>query len=75
MNALELRPVSGRIGTEVINPDLEVLLADDDVRAELHRALLDHHLVVLRNLDPTPEEHVQLAAAIGAPIAPEDLLP
>ena len=75
MNALELRPVSGRIGTEVINPDLEVLLADDDVRAELHRALLDHHLVVLRNLDPTPEEHVQLAAAFGDPIAPEDHLP
>ena len=33
MNALELRPVSGRIGTEVIDPKLEDLLTDDDVRA------------------------------------------
>ncbi|MDP6867432.1 MAG: TauD/TfdA family dioxygenase [Acidimicrobiales bacterium] len=75
MRTLELRPVSGRIGTEVVNPRREDLLADEDVRAELHRALLEHHLVVIRSLDPTPEEHVQLAAAFGDPIAPEDHLP
>ena len=75
MSTLELRSVSGRIGTEVINPNLEDLLVGDSVRAELHQAQLDHHLVVIRGIDPTPEEHVQLAEAFGDPIEPEDHLP
>ena len=73
--ALELRPVSGQIGVEVIEPDLDRLLNDPLARNELHRAMLDHHVVVLRGLDPCPEQHVRLAAAIGGPISPEDHLP
>ena len=72
---LKLRPVSGRIGVEVIEPDLDRLLHDPVVRNELRRAMLDHHVVVLRELDPCPEQHVRLASAIGEPISPEDHLP
>jgi taurine dioxygenase len=75
MSTLEMHAVSGRIGTEVIDPDLGQLLADEGARTDLRQAVLDHHLVVLRGLDPTPEEHVQLAGVLGEPIVPEDHLP
>ena len=72
--ALDLRPVSGRIGVEVVDPNLDRLLHDDTTRSELHQAMLAHHVVVLRGLDPTPEQHVVLASALGEPIVPEDHL-
>ena len=74
-SVLNLRPVSGRIGVEVLDPDLDLLVGDDAARADLHRALLDHHVVVLRGLHPTPEQHIALASAFGEPIIPEDHLP
>jgi taurine dioxygenase len=72
---LDLRPVSGRIGVEVVAPDLDRLVDDEVARAELHRALLDHHVVVLPGLHPTPEQHIAMASAFGDPVAPEDHLP
>ncbi len=72
---LDLRPVSGRIGVEVVALDLDRLVDDEVARAELHRALLDHHVVVLRGLHPTPEQHIAMASAFGDPVAPEDHLP
>ncbi len=74
-SVLNLRPVSGRIGVEVLDPDLDLLVGDDAARADLHRALLDHHVVVLRGLHPTPEQHIAMASAFGEPIIPEDHLP
>ena len=72
---LNLRPVSGRIGVEVVDADLGLLVKNETVRADLRRALLDHHVVVLRDMYPTPEEHIAIASAFGAPIAPEAHLP
>ncbi|MED6327846.1 MAG: TauD/TfdA family dioxygenase [Actinomycetota bacterium] len=74
-SGLELRALSGRIGVEAVDPRLDRLLHDSAVRAELRRAMLDHHVVVLRELDPSPEEHVVLASALGQPMVPEDHLP
>ncbi|MDG1464570.1 MAG: TauD/TfdA family dioxygenase, partial [Acidimicrobiales bacterium] len=67
---LNLRPVSGRIGVEVVDADLDLLVKNQTARADLRRALLDHHVVVLRGLYPTPEEHIAIASAFGTPIAP-----
>ena len=72
---LRLRRLSGRIGVEVMDADLGLLLDDEAARTELHAAMLDHHVVVMRNLHPTPEQHVSLAGAFGEPIQPEDHLP
>ncbi|MBQ91438.1 MAG: taurine dioxygenase [Acidimicrobiaceae bacterium] len=71
---LELRPLSGRIAAEVVDPDLDRLLHDDDARAELDRALLDHQVLVLRGLHPTPEQHIALARAFGEPEPGEEHL-
>ena len=72
---LRLRPLSGRIGVEVLDADLGLLLSDGTARREVHRAMLDHHVVVMRGLHPTPEEHIGLAGAFGDPVEPEAHLP
>ena len=73
--ALRLRPLAGRIGVEVLDADLELLLGDEMARREVHQAMLDHHVVVMRGLNPTPEQHIALAGAFGEPIEPEAHLP
>ena len=73
--SIRLRPLSGRIGVEVLDADLGVLLEDGAARREVHRAMLDHHVVVMRGLHPTPEQHIALASAFGDPIQPEEHLP
>ena len=72
---LNLRPVSGRIGVEVVDAELDLLVENENARSHLHRALLDHHVVVLRGLHPTPEQHIAIASAFGDPIVPEAHLP
>jgi taurine dioxygenase len=72
---LRLRPLSGRIGVEVLDADLGLLLEDEAARRELHEAMLEHHVVLMRDLHPTPEQHIALAGAFGNPIQPEDHLP
>ncbi len=51
--------------------DIDLLLADEGAQAELRQALLDHMVVVLRDLDPTPEQHLDLARVFGEPLPGE----
>ncbi|MCH2433521.1 MAG: TauD/TfdA family dioxygenase [Acidimicrobiales bacterium] len=69
--ALRLQPVSGRIGVEVLDADIDDLLANGPATAELREALLEHLVVVLRGLAPTPEQHLALGRIFGEIEPPE----
>ncbi len=72
---LDLRPLSGLIGAEVHDPDLDHLLTDPDAGKALREGLLEHLVLVLRGVDPTPEQHIGLAALFGTPEPPVAMNP
>lgn len=61
---LDLQPTAGLIGARV-DLDLEQLLADDDLQADLRAALHEHLVLVLPELAPTPSQHVALGRIFG----------
>ncbi|NML17802.1 TauD/TfdA family dioxygenase [Azohydromonas sp. G-1-1-14] len=61
----EIRSFSGPLGAEVLGLDLSRPLSDDGFR-RLHRAHLDHHVLVFRDQHSlTPEQQVALSARFG----------
>jgi len=56
--------VGAPLGAEVIGLDLSLPLADDDVR-RLHRAHLDHHVLVFRDQRITPTQQVEFSRRFG----------
>ena len=60
---LEVVPLPGAMGAEVRGLDLHRL--DDEVFAVLHRAYLDHILVLVRDQEITDEEQVAVARRFG----------
>ena len=63
-SSFEIRPVDGPVGAEVIGLDLSLPLSDDDF-ARLHRAHLDHHVLIFRDLDITPDEQIAFSRRFG----------
>lgn len=61
---------SGFIGAEVTG-DLDTFLGDEAAADELRHALWDNQVLVFKNLDPTPEQHLQLASLFGTPSPPQ----
>src|SRR4051812_29018313 len=61
---MEVRPLGVALGAEVTGLDLTAPL-DDGARAAIHKALLDHQVVVLRKVDLSPEEHIRLGEQLG----------
>ena len=61
MDVVPLTPV---LGAEVTGLDWSRPLGDDELDA-VHKALLDHHVLVLRGARLTPEEHVALGERLG----------
>ncbi|WP_035856417.1 TauD/TfdA dioxygenase family protein [Cryptosporangium arvum] len=59
-----LRGLTPVIGAEVTGLDLTRELTDDEL-TELKTAFLDHHVLVFRDQDVTPEDHRRLAAHFG----------
>ncbi|WP_244134048.1 TauD/TfdA dioxygenase family protein [Burkholderia gladioli] len=57
-------PFDGALGAEIVGLDLSRPIGEDDF-ARIHRAHLDHHVVVFRNQRITPEEHVAFSARFG----------
>ncbi len=59
-----IRPVDGALGAEVIGLDLNRPLSDADF-AVLHRAHLDHHLLIFRDMRITPTQQVAFSRRFG----------
>ena len=62
--AFAIRPVDGPLGAEVFGLDLNRPLGDADF-AVLHRAHLDHHLLIFRDMQITPAQQVAFSRRFG----------
>ncbi|MDH5675780.1 MAG: TauD/TfdA family dioxygenase [Myxococcales bacterium] len=60
----ELKPLSGRTGAEVFSVDLAGDLPAETV-AKLRRALLEHHVLVFRGQQLSPEEQLRFGRRFG----------
>ncbi len=63
-SGFEVRPFDAPLGAEVVGLDLAAPLSNDDF-ARLHRAHLDHHLLVFRDQDITPEQQIAFSRRFG----------
>ena len=61
---LLIRPFDAACGAEVIGLDLSRPLADADF-ARIHRAHLDHHVLVFRDMAITPDQQVAFSRRFG----------
>jgi taurine dioxygenase len=60
----DIRPLAGRVGAEIIGLDLARPLNDADF-ARIHRAHLDHHLVVFRDQRITAQQQIDFSRRFG----------
>lgn len=60
----DVRRLPGPFGAEVVGLDLSVPLANEDF-ARIHRAHLEHHVLVFRDQRITPDEHVRFSQRFG----------
>ena len=58
----EIRPLSDALGAEIIGLDLAASL-DDETFAVIHKAHLDHMVLVFRDQHLTPAQHIALQDA------------
>ena len=62
---ITVKPLAGAIGAEIFGPDLSQPLAPE-VLDEIHRAHLDHLVIVFRDQDLTPDAHKSFARNFGS---------
>lgn len=60
----EIRPFSGSVGAEVIGLDLAKPVTAEDF-SRIHRAHLDHHVLVFRDQRITPEQQIAFSRRFG----------
>ncbi|MGH8383386.1 TauD/TfdA dioxygenase family protein [Pseudomonas sp.] len=60
----EVRPFSGAVGAEIIELDLSRAVNAEDF-ARVHRAHLDHHVLVFRDQHITPEQQIAFSRRFG----------
>ena len=60
----DIRPFPGSVGAEIIGLDLSRPVNDQDF-ARIHRAHLDHHVVVFRDQRITPEQQIAFSRRFG----------
>lgn len=61
---LDVRPLAGGLGAEVLGVDLRAPLSADD-RSRIDAAFADHGVIFFREQDLTPEQHVAFARHFG----------
>ncbi|MAH85658.1 MAG: taurine dioxygenase [Rhodospirillaceae bacterium TMED8] len=64
MSAIEVQPISGALGAEILNVDLSEHLNNDQFN-KIHQAFLDNLVVFFRDQDLTPGQHVRFAKRFG----------
>ena len=62
--SLEVRSLSSALGVEVLGADLSKP-EDDEQFETVHQALLNHNVVVLRDQDISPADHVAFSRRFG----------
>ncbi|MEQ9122011.1 MAG: TauD/TfdA family dioxygenase [Alphaproteobacteria bacterium] len=65
-SAIDVRPLAGACGAEVFGADVSKPL-DNRLAEEIHRAWLDHHVLVFRDQSLTPKQQVAFARRFGQP--------
>ena len=63
-NSLEIKPVSGAVGAEILGVDLSTPLADDTLAA-IRGTLAERGVVFFREQTLTPPQHIALARRFG----------
>jgi taurine dioxygenase len=61
---VQIRPLPGSFAAEVLGLDLNLPLAGEDFR-RIHRAHLDHHVLVFRDQHITPEQQIAFSRRFG----------
>lgn len=61
---IQIRPLPGPLGAEVLGLDLSLPLSDADFR-RIHRAHLDHHVLIFRDQRITPQQQVDFSRRFG----------
>jgi taurine dioxygenase len=64
---MEVRPIAGALGAELLGPDLRRPL-DTETVARIRQALLDHLVIFFRDQDLTPEQFLGFARRFGEPV-------
>ena len=60
----EVRPFAAPVGAEVIGLDISKPISTEDF-ARIHKAHLDHHVLVFRCQQITPQEHIDFSRRFG----------
>jgi len=60
----EVRPFDAPVGAEVVGLDISKPINTEDF-TRLHKAHLDHHVLVFRNQQITPQEHIDFSRRFG----------
>jgi len=60
----EVRPFPAPVGAEILGLDISKPINAEDF-ARIHKAHLDHHVLVFRNQQITPQEHIDFSRRFG----------
>jgi taurine dioxygenase len=64
---MEIKPIAGALGAEILGPDLSRPL-DDATVARIRQALLDHLVIFFRDQVLSPEQYLGFARRFGEPV-------
>jgi taurine dioxygenase len=64
--SIQVSPLAGALGAEIRGVELKVL-EKNDTWNEIHRAFLEHAVIVFREQDLTPDDLMRVGARFGAP--------
>ncbi len=60
----DVRPFDAPVGAEIVGLDISRPITDAEF-ARIHRAHLDHHVIVFRNQDVSPQAHIDFSRRFG----------
>lgn len=59
--SLQIKPLTTNLGAEIIGADL----GKEEHREAIHKAFVDHSVIAIRDLDLSPDEHLEFARSWG----------